>query len=147
VRDSITLLLQETLIFDGTIYDNIAFGREGATAAEIEAAARKADADTFITALPEGYRTAIGQRGRLLSGGQRQRIAIARAIVRDSPVLVLDEPTAGLDAISARRIMQPLRELMSGRTTILITHDLHLAPPADRVITLDAAGHFASVSR
>jgi len=88
--------------------------------------------------MPERYDTVIGQRGRRLSGGQRQRIAIARAIVRDSPVLILDEPTAGLDAATAQRIMRPLQTLMAGRTTILITHDLDLVPMPDATVTIDA---------
>jgi ATP-binding cassette subfamily B protein len=137
LRDTVTLLQQENLLFPGTVRDNIAYGRPGATDEQIMAAARAAEAHDFITALPEGYDTPVGQRGRLLSGGQRQRIAIARAMVRDTPVLVLDEPTTGLDASTARRVLGPLRRLMAGRTTILITHDLHLAPEADKVIALD----------
>jgi ATP-binding cassette subfamily B protein len=137
LRDTVTLLQQENLLFPGTVRDNIAYGRPGATDEQIIAAARAAEAHDFITTLPEGYDTPVGQRGRLLSGGQRQRIAIARAMVRDTPVLILDEPTTGLDASTARRVLGPLRRLMAGRTTILITHDLHLAPEADNVITLD----------
>jgi ATP-binding cassette subfamily B protein len=137
LRDTVTLLQQENLLFPGTVRDNIAYGRPGATDEQIIAAARAAEAHDFVTALPEGYDTPVGQRGRLLSGGQRQRIAIARAMVRDAPVLILDEPTTGLDAPTARRVLAPLRRLMAGRTTILITHDLHLAPEADKVITLD----------
>jgi ATP-binding cassette subfamily B protein len=136
VRDNITLLQQENMLFPGTVSDNIAYGRPGVTDAEIVAASIAADAHDFITALPNGYQTPVGQRGRLLSGGQRQRIAIARAIIRDAPVLILDEPTAGLDAPTARRVLEPLRRLMAGRTTILITHDLHLAPAADHTIVL-----------
>lgn len=140
LRDSVTVLQQETLMFSGTVRDNIAYGRPGATEAEIVAAAVAADAHDFVSALPDGYDTEIGQRGRLLSGGQRQRIGIARAMVRDAPVLVLDEPTTGLDARTARNVLGPLRRLMAGRTTILITHDPHLAPKADRVVTLGPAG-------
>ncbi|MCW2916118.1 MAG: transporter related protein, partial [Actinomycetia bacterium] len=136
VRDNITLLQQENMLFPGTVIDNIAYGRPGVSAAEIVSAAVAADAHDFIVALPQGYQTPIGQRGRLLSGGQRQRIAIARAMVRDAPVLILDEPTTGLDAQTAKRILEPLRRLMAGRTTILITHDLHLAPEADQTIVL-----------
>jgi ATP-binding cassette, subfamily B, bacterial len=138
LRETITLLQQDSTLFPGTIRDNIAYGRPDATQEQIIAAARAAEAHDFITALPEGYDTSVGQRGRLLSGGQRQRIAIARAMVRDAPVLILDEPTTGLDAPTARRVLEPLRRLMSGRTTILITHDLHLAPAADQVIVLGA---------
>jgi ATP-binding cassette subfamily B protein len=136
LRDSITVLHQETMLFPGTVRDNIAYGRPDATDEQIIAAARSAEAHDFIEALPDGYDTPVGQRGRLLSGGQRQRIAIARAMVRDAPVLVLDEPTTGLDAPTAHRVLEPLRRLMAGRTTILITHDLHLAPKADQIILL-----------
>jgi ATP-binding cassette subfamily B protein len=137
LRENITLLQQENLMFPGTVRDNIAYGRPDATDQQIIQAALSADAHDFITALPQGYNTPVGQRGRLLSGGQRQRIAIARAMVRDAPVLILDEPTTGLDAPAALRVLEPLRPLMQGRTTILITHDLHLAPRADQVLVLD----------
>jgi ATP-binding cassette subfamily B protein len=138
LRDTITVLPQENMLLPGTVRDNIAYGRPDATDEQILAAARAADAHDFITALPDGYDTPVGQRGRLLSGGQRQRIAIARAMIRDAPVLVLDEPTTGLDAPTARRVLEPLRRLMAGRTTILISHDLDLAPAADQVIVLGA---------
>jgi ATP-binding cassette subfamily B protein len=136
LRHNVTLLQQENLLFPGSVRDNIGYGKRGATAQEIVVAAQAADAHDFICALPQGYETPVGQRGRLLSGGQRQRIAIARAIVRDAPVLVIDEPTTGLDAASARRMMGLLGRLMRGRTTILITHDLELAASADEVLTL-----------
>ncbi len=141
LRDNITILQQENLLFSGTVRDNIAYGRPGAGRADIVRAAVMADAHGFIEALPQKYDTPIGQRGRLLSGGQRQRIAIARAVLRDAPVLVLDEPMTGLDATTAARVMEPLRRLMSGRTTILITHDLRFAPDAARRIELGAAQH------
>ncbi|GLY85509.1 ABC transporter ATP-binding protein [Actinoallomurus iriomotensis] len=137
LRDTVTVLQQETMLFPGSVRDNIAYGRPDATEEQIVAAARAAEAHDFVTALPEGYDTPVGRQGRLLSGGQRQRIAIARAMLRDAPVLVLDEPTTGLDAPTARRVLAPLRRLMAGRTTILITHDLHLAPEADRIVVLD----------
>ncbi len=137
VRDNVALLLQEGLVFDGTISENIGYGREGASAAEIEAAARAADAHDFISELPGGYDTVVGQKGRLLSGGQRQRIAIARAMVRDAPVLVLDEPTTGVDAESTQRIIAPLRRLMAGRTTIVISHNLITVREADQIAVLD----------
>ncbi|MGW2630698.1 ABC transporter ATP-binding protein [Streptomyces chattanoogensis] len=137
LRDHITLLPQKTLILHDTIRENIACGRPGATDDELVRAARDAAAHDFIAALSHGYDTHISPGTAQLSGGQLQRIAIARAILRDAPVLVLDEPTAGLDALSARRVIGPLRRLMSGRTTLLITHDLHLAPDADRILVLE----------
>jgi ATP-binding cassette subfamily B protein len=137
LRDNVALLLQEGLVFDGTIAENIAYGREGATREEIGAAARAAAADEFIDSLPDGYETVVGQRGRLLSGGQRQRIAIARAMVRDAPVLILDEPTTGVDAESTDRIMGPLRRLIEGRTTIVISHNLVTVRDADKIAVLD----------
>jgi ATP-binding cassette subfamily B protein len=136
LRDNVTLLQQESLMFPGTIRENIAYGRPDATTAEIVEAACAAEAHDFITALPDRYDTVMGQRGRLLSGGQRQRISIARAILRDSPVLILDEPTTGLDRPTAERVLRPLRRLMAGRTTILITHDLDLVPQPDLVVSL-----------
>jgi ATP-binding cassette subfamily B protein len=138
VRDNIALLLQETLIFDGTVEQNIAYGNGHATRREIEAAAIAADAHGFISDLPQGYGTEIGQKGRRLSGGQRQRIAIARAMIRDAPILILDEPTAGVDAESGTRIMGPLRRLMGGRTTIVISHNLITVRDADRIAVLES---------
>jgi ATP-binding cassette subfamily B protein len=137
LREQVTLLHQENLLFGGTVRDNIAYGRPGATDQEIYAAARAADAHPFIAALPQGYESPVGQRGRLLSGGQRQRITIARAILRDAPVLVLDEPTTGLDRASAGRLVTGLGTVMTGRTVILITHDLAIATLADDVISLE----------
>ena len=137
VRGNVALLLQETLVFDGTIYENIAYGGRDATREQVEAAAVAADAHDFISALPDGYETEIGQKGRRLSGGQRQRIAIARAMVRDAPVLILDEPTTGVDAESGSRIMGPLRRLMGGRTTIVISHNLVTARDANRIAVLE----------
>ncbi|MFD5075420.1 ABC transporter ATP-binding protein [Streptomyces sp. NPDC058371] len=137
LRENIALLPQETLILHGTIRENIECGRPGASDTEIERAARDAAAHEFIDALPEGYATEIAPGTATLSGGQLKRIAIARAMLRAAPVLVLDEPTAGLDSVAARRIVQPLRRLMAGRTTIMITHDLSLAPDADRILVVD----------
>ncbi|WP_327130773.1 ABC transporter ATP-binding protein/permease [Streptomyces sp. NBC_01343] len=137
LRENVAVVLQETLVFHGTVRENIAYGRPGATEADIVAAARAADADGFIRLLPEGYDTVVGQRGRTLSGGQAQRLAIARAMVRDAPVLLLDEPTTGLDAESARRIMEPLRRLMAGRTTIVISHNLLTVRDATCTVVLD----------
>ncbi|MYT19845.1 ATP-binding cassette domain-containing protein, partial [Streptomyces sp. SID7760] len=137
LRENVAVVLQETLVFHGTVRENIAYGRPGASEAEIVAAARAADADGFIRLLPEGYDTIVGQRGRTLSGGQAQRLAIARAMVRDAPVLLLDEPTTGLDAESARRIMEPLRRLMAGRTTVVISHNLLTVRDATSTVVLD----------
>ena len=137
IRDNVALLLQETLVFDGTLYENIAYGRRDATRKQVEAAAVAADAHEFISALPDGYETEIGQKGRRLSGGQRQRIAIARAMMRDAPVLILDEPTTGVDAESGSRIMGPLRRLMGGRTTLVISHNLVTVRDADRIAVLE----------
>ncbi|MFF9174846.1 ABC transporter ATP-binding protein [Streptomyces sp. NPDC014793] len=137
VRDSVAVVLQETLVFHGTVRENIAYGRPEATEAEIVAAARAADAHEFVELLPDGYDTLVGQRGRTLSGGQCQRLAIARAMIRDAPVLVLDEPTTGLDVRSGRRIMDPLRRLMAGRTTVVISHNLLTVRDATRIVVLD----------
>ncbi|MFF2517826.1 ABC transporter ATP-binding protein [Streptomyces sp. NPDC058086] len=137
VRESLAVVLQETLVFHGTVRENIAYGRPGATDAEIVAAARAADAHDFIRLLPDGYDTMVGQRGRTLSGGQRQRLAIARAMIRDAPVLLLDEPTTGLDARSGMRVMDPLRRLMAGRTTVVISHNLLTVRDATRIVVLD----------
>ncbi|MGW7409408.1 ABC transporter ATP-binding protein [Streptomyces sp. NPDC054833] len=137
VRESVAVVLQETFVFHGTVRDNIAYGRPGASEAEIVAAARAADAHEFIELLPDGYDTVVGQRGRTLSGGQRQRLAIARAMIRDAPVLLLDEPTTALDARSGLRIMGPLRRLMAGRTTVVISHDLLTVRDATRIVVLD----------
>ncbi|WP_406008286.1 ABC transporter ATP-binding protein [Streptomyces sp. NBC_00637] len=137
LREYVTLLPQETLVLHDTVRANIACGRPGASDRAIEEAARAADAHGFITALPDGYDTKVDPNSARLSGGQLQRLAIARAILRDAPVLVLDEPTTGLDAMAARRVVKPLRRLMAGRTTIMITHDLNLAPDADRILVVD----------
>jgi ATP-binding cassette, subfamily B, bacterial len=144
LRRNISVVLQETLVFDGTIRDNILWGRPGATEPELVAAAVAADAHDFISALPEGYDTHIGQRGRRLSGGQRQRLALARAMIRDAPVLLLDEPTTGLDAGSAERILAPMRRLMTGRTTLIISHNLLTVTEADQIVLL-AGGQVTGV--
>jgi ABC-type multidrug transport system fused ATPase/permease subunit len=137
VREAIAVLLQESYVFHGTVAENIAYGRPGADAAAVEAAARLAAADEFICALPAGYATETGQKGRRLSGGQRQRIAIARAMIRDAAVLVLDEPTTGLDADAEQKILAPLRRLMSGRATILVSHNLRATRLATRLVLLE----------
>ena len=137
LRRNVTLLLQETLMLHGTVRDNIAFGLPRADDAAVRAAAVAADADDFISELPDGYDTVVGERGRRLSGGQRQRLAIARALLRDTPLLVLDEPTTGLDAGSQARVMAPLQRLMRDRATIVISHTLATARAADEVIVLE----------
>ena len=136
LRDNIAVLMQESLIFEGTIRENILYGLPEASDEAIVRAAKAADAHGFIVKLPDGYDTLVGQKGRRLSGGQRQRVAIARAMIREAPILVLDEPTTGLDASSGERIMQPLENLMSGRTTIVISHNLVTAARADRVVVM-----------
>ena len=146
LRDSIMVLFQESLILEGTIRENIAFGKAAATIDEIIAAARRVDAHDFISALPEGYDTEVGHRGRRLSGGQRQRIALARALLRDAPVLVLDEPTTGLDSVTARRIISAIEEVMAGRTTIVISHDPLLFEVAGRAVEL-RDGHLLEIKR
>jgi len=146
LRRNISTVLQETLVFDGTVAENIRWGKPDATDAEVRAAAEAADAHGFIARLDRGYDTRVGQRGRLLSGGQRQRLAIARAIIRDAPVLLLDEPTTGLDAASGQRVLAPLRRLMTGRTTIIISHDLHTVTDADEIVVLDG-GAVSAVGR
>jgi ATP-binding cassette, subfamily B, bacterial len=140
LRDKVAVLLQETLVFAGSVRENIAYGKPGASDKEIIAAAKAADAHKFIEALPEGYETLIGQKGRLLSEGQRQRVAIARAMIRDAPILVLDEPTTGLDAKSSETVMEPLGRLMEGRTTIVISHNLLTVREASTIVVLEE-GH------
>ncbi len=137
LRENCALLLQETLMFDGSIRDNILYGKPAATEDELVTAAKEADAHDFIRELPDGYETSVGQRGGRLSGGQRQRIAIARAMIRQAPILILDEPTTGLDADSSHNVLDPLRRLMSGRTTVMISHNLMTVTDADVIVVLE----------
>ncbi len=124
LRQQISFVLQETLLFHGPIWNNIAYGRPEATRAEILRAAELANAHEFIEKLPEGYNTILGERGVTLSGGQRQRIAIARAVIRNTPILILDEPSSGLDAASEKLVFEALDRLMEGKTSIVIAHRL-----------------------
>ena len=117
-------MLQETVLFHGPIWNNIAYGKPSASRGEIFRAAELANAHEFIEKMPEGYDTIVGERGVTLSGGQRQRIAIARAIIRDTPILILDEPSSGLDAASEKLVFEALDRLMENRTTIVIAHRL-----------------------
>src|SRR5450432_4244909 len=136
LRNQIAFVLQDTVLFFGTIRENIAYGKTGATDEEIEAAAKMANADEFITKMPHGYDTMVGERGLTLSGGQRQRIGIARAIVRNSPILILDEPTAALDTESEKTVMEALENIMAGRTVIIIAHRLSTIRDADKIVVL-----------
>jgi ABC-type multidrug transport system fused ATPase/permease subunit len=136
LRRQIGFVLQETVLFRGTIHENIAYGRHQATEAQIIAAAKLANADEFIVRMPGGYDTRIGERGATLSGGQRQRIGIARAFIRNAPILILDEPTASLDAESEQLVMEGLHRLMKGRTVVMITHRLHTIRAADTIVVL-----------
>ena len=136
LRSQIGFVLQETVLFRGTVRDNIAFGRPDATEDEIIRAAKVANADEFITAMPHGYDSKVGERGLTLSGGQRQRIGIARALIRDDPILILDEPTAALDAESEQLVIEAMERLMKGRTVICIAHRLSTIRDVDRVIVI-----------
>ena len=138
LRDHIALVTQEPFLFDDTIAANIAYGRPGATQAQIEDAARSAAAHDFITALPEGYATRAGEAGLRLSGGQRQRIAIARAFVKDAPILLLDEATSALDTESEALVQAALERLMQGRATLMIAHRLSTVRNADRIYVIEA---------
>lgn len=136
LRDQIGYVLQDPGLFEGSVRDNIAFGKKGVTEAQILEAAKLANADEFIAKMPHGYDTMIGERGETLSGGQRQRIGIARAIIRDNPILILDEPTAALDTESEMLVMEALERLMKGRTVITIAHRLSTIRDADKIIVL-----------
>ncbi len=136
LRNQVGYVLQETVLFAGTIRDNIAYGKAGATEEEIFEAAKLADADEFILKMPHGYDTLVGERGATLSGGQRQRIGIARAIIRNNPILILDEPTAALDTEAERSVIGALERLMKGRTVITIAHRLSTIRDANKILVL-----------
>ena len=136
LREEFAFVLQDTVLFRGTVQENIAYGRPDATLEEIVRAARLANAHEFIERMPLGYETIIGERGLTLSGGQRQRLGLARAVIRNSPVLILDEPTAALDQQAEEHVMEALERLMEGRTVIMIAHRLTTLHRADQVIVL-----------
>ncbi|HQE31189.1 MAG TPA: ABC transporter ATP-binding protein, partial [Propionibacteriaceae bacterium] len=136
IRSQVGVVFQEASLFSGTIRENITYGRPDATDAEVEAAATRAQAHGFITGLKDGYETQIGERGVKLSGGQKQRIAIARAILADPPVLVLDEATSSLDTRSERLVQAGLDELMADRTSLIVAHRLSTIASVDRIVTL-----------
>ena len=138
LRAQMSIVPQEVLLFGGSIAENIAYGRPGASLAEIEDAARQANAHEFIHAFPQGYQTTVGDRGIRLSGGQRQRVAIARAILRNPAILILDEATSSLDSESERLIQEALEKLMRGRTSFIIAHRLATIRHADQIVVIDA---------
>jgi len=134
LRSQMSVVLQDSVLFAASVRDNIAYGALDVAPAAIESAARLANAHSFIEALPEGYDTVLGERGVTLSGGQRQRLAVARAAIRQAPILILDEPTTGLDEANERTIIEALRRLAHQRTTFLISHDLQVAAHADLIL-------------
>ena len=137
-REQVALVAQDAPLFSSSASDNIAFGRQGASMVEIRAAARAAQAEEFLAALPQGFGTLMGERAKTLSGGQRQRIAIARALVRGAPILLLDEATSALDAENERLVQRALHEAMEGRTTLVIAHRLATVLEADRIVVMEA---------
>jgi ATP-binding cassette subfamily B protein len=140
LRQQISVVLQESILFAASIRENIAYGKIGASDDEIEQAAKLANAHEFIMNLPDGYDTVLGERGCTLSGGQRQRIAIARAAIRQSPLIILDEPTTGLDNASEQAVNKALNRLTQGRTTFIISHDLPAIKHADLILYVEG-GH------
>jgi ATP-binding cassette subfamily B protein/subfamily B ATP-binding cassette protein MsbA len=137
LRQNVALVLQEPFLFPLTIAENIAYGQSNATMGQIEAAARAAGAHDFIMRLPRGYQTVVGERGATLSGGERQRLSIARALLKNAPILILDEPTSALDAETEAALLATLRELSAGRTTLVIAHRLSTVRHADEIVVLD----------
>ena len=137
VRDQFAIVLQEPVLFSTSLRENIAYARAGASAEEVEAAARAANAHDFITALPDGYETMVGERGMRLSGGERQRVALARAFLKDAPVLILDEPTSSVDTETERVIIDAMDRLMRGRTSFMIAHRLTTLESCDIVLRIE----------
>ena len=137
-RSLLGIVEQDVFLFDGTVFENIAYARRGASASDVEAAARAANADGFIRAFEHGYGTIVGERGIRLSGGQKQRLAIARAILADPTLLILDEATSNLDTESELLIQRSLSELMRGRTSFVIAHRLSTVRHADRIAVIEA---------
>jgi subfamily B ATP-binding cassette protein MsbA len=146
LRDQIGMVTQDTVLFDDTIADNIAYGVPGVGREQIEASARAAHAHEFIAEFPQGYATRIGERGQRLSGGQRQRLAIARALLKNSPILILDEATSALDSESERLVQDALLTLMMNRTSFVIAHRLSTVQRADAIIVLER-GRIAEIGR
>jgi ATP-binding cassette subfamily B protein/subfamily B ATP-binding cassette protein MsbA len=136
LRGQVALVPQEPFLFPFSIAENIAYGKPGASRQEVEAAAQAANLHEFIARLPHGYDTVIGQRGATLSGGEKQRLSIARALLKDAPILILDEPTSALDAQTERLLLEAMGRLMQGRTTFLIAHRLSTVRGADRIVVL-----------
>jgi ATP-binding cassette subfamily B protein/subfamily B ATP-binding cassette protein MsbA len=137
LRRNVGLVLQELFLFPLSVAENIAYGQPEATLAEIEAAAKAAGAHEFVSALPRGYQTVIGERGVTLSGGERQRLSIARALLKNAPILILDEPTSALDAQTEAALLGTLRQLSVGRTTLIIAHRLSTVRHADQIVVLN----------
>jgi ATP-binding cassette subfamily B protein len=136
LRSNIGIVFQEPALFSGTVHENIAYARPGASKEDVETAARAANAHEFVEKFEKGYETEIGERGLKLSGGQKQRIAIARALLKDAPILILDEATSSLDSKSEHMVQQALDRLMKGRTTLIIAHRLSTIQNVDQIITL-----------
>jgi len=136
-RRRIALVAQDAGLFSGSALDNLRFGREGATEEELRAAARAAEAEAFLDALPSGFDTSLGERAKTLSGGQRQRLAIARALVREAPIMLLDEATSALDAENERLVQHALADAMQGHTSLVIAHRLATVLAADRIVVMD----------
>ena len=140
LREQISVVLQESVLFDASVMENINYGDLDATPEQIVEAATRANADEFITTLSDGYETTVGERGARLSGGQRQRIAITRAFIRNTPILLLDEPMASLDIAAEGKVREALERLAANKTCVYITHDLEAAATADRVLLVERGG-------